>query len=319
MKTLKISFLDALPSLIFAFFTKLSKAASAMFRQVKEDPRFAIMAFGARFICIREWVANSKEYISIESVESSILATLPLACPIDSPKQVADSIRLNGYHVGFRLRADIVADLLDFACKSPCYANRDFQVPFYIGSLDNIQDALAAPLLVGSYLDSHEACPGYQKIKEDPYILEIASHYLGRKAQYLRGEMAWGFSTSMTLEDKISTARVYHCDINDYKTVKFFFYLTDVDIGNGPHTYIQGSHQNRSWWHQVLGQRCANVPDNNLIQRYSTKKVKVITGPEGYGFAGDPYCLHKGAVPKFGRRLLLQLEYGIYAYRTWYF
>lgn len=319
MKTLRVSVANAPLSLILACLAKVSKATSTMFRQVKGDPRFAIMAFWARFIFIREWVASSKEYVSVESVQPSILVTSPLACPSDSPKQVADSIRLNGYHVGFQIRADIVADLLDFADKSPCYANRDPQAPFYIGSLDNFQDAFTAPLLVSGYLDSHEVCPAYQKIKEDSYILAVASHYLGRKAQYLRGEMAWGFSTSTTLEDKISTARVYHCDINDYKTIKFFFYLTDVDIRNGPHTYIQGSHRNRSLRHQIMGQRCANVPDNYLVQRYGTKKVKVITGPAGYGFAGDPYCLHKGASPKLGRRLLLQLEYGIYTYRTWYF
>lgn len=283
------------------------------------DPRFLVMSWLARFIAIREWVARRGNYIAPAVIDSTVIHEAEGACPLMSPGQVAQLIHTNGYYVGFSLRPSSLQELLTFAKTTPCYANRNPSQPFYIQHRDKIEQNLGTPLLVAGYLDNHESCEAYQNIKHDPYLLAIASQYLNHPAVYLRGELAWSFPAPNTLADKIKTARVYHCDINDFKTIKFFFYLTEVGEGEGPHVYMRGTHRTRRFGHQRLGQGCAAIADETLVQTYGRDRIQVVTGAAGLGFAGDPYCLHKGTVPTNHARLLLQLEFGITPYRVWYF
>ncbi|HSM83871.1 MAG TPA: hypothetical protein VLS96_19430 [Nodosilinea sp.] len=273
----------------------------------------------ARFVAVREAVARWGSYGPSSTIEATAIHAVESACPAESPAQVAALIQANGYYEGFSLRPDILAGLLDFAKTNPCYVNRNPTQPFYVDDREEVEQTLGAPLLVAGYLNSHESCEAYRAIREDDYLLDVASQYLNHRAVYMRGELAWGFPSPNTLEQKLKTARVYHCDINDYKTIKFFFYLTDVEAGDGPHVYLQGTHRNRRWGHQWLGQGCAAICDRTLVDIYGSERVRVVTGPAGFGFAGDPYCLHKGTVPKDSSRLLLQLEYGMYPYRIWYY
>jgi hypothetical protein len=39
---------------------------------------------------------------------------------------------------------------------------------------------------------------------------------------------AWSFPSTPTRAERVSTAQVFHCDINEDRTVELFFYLTDV-------------------------------------------------------------------------------------------
>lgn len=283
------------------------------------DPSFLVMSWLARFVAVREVVAQWGNYRSSSTIEATVIHEVEETCPVASPSQVAALIEINGYYEGFALQPDILAELLDFAKTNPCYVNRNPSQPFYIDDREEVGRRLEVPLLVAGYLNSHESCEAYQAIREDDYLLDVASQYLNHRAIYMRGELAWGFPSPNTPEQKVKTARVYHCDINDYKTIKFFFYLTNVGEGDGPHIYLQGTHLKRRWGHQWIGQGCASISDRTLVDIYGSERVRVVTGPAGIGFAGDPYCLHKGTVPKDSSRLLLQLEYGMHPYRIWYF
>jgi hypothetical protein len=298
---------------------RLTKKIQFLLRLFWGDPRFLLMSWLARFIAIREWVTQQGNYLSPAVIDATVIHAAEGACPLESPERVAQLIQTDGYYVGFSLKPSILRDLITFAETTPCYANRNPSLPFYSNSKDKIEQELGKPLLVAGYLNAHETCEAYQTIKHDPYLLAVASQYLNRPAVYLRGELAWSFPSPHTLVDKIKTARVYHCDINDFKTVKFFFYLTDVGEGDGPHVYMKGTHQTRQFGHQCTGQGCAAIADEDLVQTYGRDRVQVVTGKAGLGFVGDPYCLHKGTVPVDNSRLLLQLEFGIIPYRVWYF
>ncbi|WP_275330782.1 hypothetical protein [Nodosilinea sp. PGN35] len=277
------------------------------------------MSWLARFVVVREWVADCGSYQPPAVIEETVIHAVEGACPVASPSQVAKLMQSDGYYVGFSLRPSIVQELITFAETTPCYANRDPALPFYVGNRAKMEQTLGMPVLLAGYLDAHEDCEAYQKIRHDPYLLAVASQYLNHPAVYLRGEVAWGFPAPNTLADKIKTARVYHCDINDFKTVKFFFYLTEVGAEDGPHVYMKGTHRNRRFGHQRIGQGCAAIADETLVEIYGRDRVQVVTGEAGLGFVGDPYCLHKGTVPLNNSRLLLQLEFGIVPYRIWYY
>jgi len=303
----------------FSLVEQVTKKVQSMLRLLQGDPRFLVMSWVARFVAVREWVADHGSYQPPAVIDATVIHATSGACPLESPGQVAKVIQTQGYYVGLTLQDSILQDLITFAETTPCYGNRDSSMPFYIKNKDQVEQALGAPLLVASYLDTHETCNAYQKLKTDPYLLDVASQYLNHSAVYMRGELAWGFPAPNTQTEKVKTARVFHCDINDFKTIKFFFYLSDVGEGDGPHVYLQGTHLNRRLRHQWLGQGCASICDRTLIDVYGSERVRVVTGPAGFGFAGDPYCLHKGTVPEDSSRLLLQLEYGMHPYRIWYF
>ncbi|TVQ08882.1 MAG: hypothetical protein EA368_10705 [Leptolyngbya sp. DLM2.Bin27] len=305
-----------------ALFKAIARVANKLRNFVRllwGDPSFLVMSWLARFVAVRETVARRGSYEPSGTIEATVMHAVAGVCPVESPAQVAALIRANGYYEGFSLRPDILAGLLDFAQTNPCYVNRNPDHPFYIDDREQLEQTLGAPILVAGYLDSHESCAAYQAMRADNYLLDVASQYLNHRAVYMRGELAWGFPAPNTLEQKLKMARVYHCDINDYKTIKFFFYLSDVRAGDGPHVYLQGTHLHRRFRHQWLGQGCASICDRTLVDIYGSERVRIVTGPAGFGFAGDPYCLHRGTVPQHSSRLLLQLEYGMNPYRIWYF
>ena len=172
---------------------------------------------------------------------------------------------------------------------------------------------------MASYLDQQEAWPEFQTLLRDPALKAIAHAYLGHPPVYLRSDLTWSYpGGDASRKARLANAQVFHCDINDFRTLKFFFYLTDVGIGSGPHAYIKKSPMPRTLHHQLLGQRCASLPENDLVASYPDNDVVTVCGGAGTGFAGDPYYFHRGTSPTTEVRLLLQLEFGIRHYRTWY-
>jgi hypothetical protein len=114
--------------------------------------------------------------------------------------------------------------------------------------------------------------------------------------------------------EQLKAAQVFHYDLDDYRFIKFFFYLTDVDLYSGPHVLIRGSHKNKKLSHQLLGVRCASKPDEDIVGCYGAENLVTICGPAGLGFAEDATCFHKGTLPTQKERLLLQIEFAINNY-----
>jgi hypothetical protein len=120
--------------------------------------------------------------------------------------------------------------------------------------------------------------------------------------------MWWSFPTEMSEYQKARNAQLFHYDLDDFRFVKFFWYLTDVDETAGPHVMVLGTHDRKKIAHQLLIRR---IPDDEVVAGYGTERVKEITLPAGKGFAEDTFCLHKGQAPTGKARLLLQLEFGV--------
>lgn len=278
------------------------------------DPRFFWMKTFARFELARE------------------LATLPRTAR-ELPQQVRSlhvesekpffgalqTLKSEGYYVGLSLAPALLESLLQFARSTPCYADRDPALPFMIENQEAMEQRAGRKLRVASYFDQQEELPALQQLRNDPFLRSLAAAYLGCEPVYLRSEIAWSFPVAANRSERRDMAQVFHCDINDFKTLKFFFYLSDVTAGHGPHAYIKKSPRGRTLLHQLLGQRCASVPEELLLQTYGHDRMVTICGPAGTGFVGDPYYFHRGATPVEGPRLLLQIEVGCTRYRTWYF
>ena len=103
-----------------------------------------------------------------------------------------------------------------------------------------------------------------------------------------------------------SLTQSFHRDIDTLHSLKFFIYLTDVDVKAGPHVYIKGS--SNSNFDSIKDKMHS---DDEIIKFFDKTKLTELTGPSGFCFLADTFGLHKGMIPTKSPRLLLQIIYSL--------
>lgn len=280
----------------------------------KIDKKFLLMKFLARFIAIRERAGIPQ--LPTREILSKAGSTSPIQMA-DSIEFMLETLSRDGYYRGLRLRKAMVEGFLKYAFSHPCYADRNNTGrPIYLAPTIT-ESCSEMPFRVASYIRDQEECPLIHQLINDPLVLAIAEAYLGNTPIYHKSELLWSFPHQPSSGDCYT--HFFHCDINDYRNVKFFFYLTDVDEASGPHLYIKGSHKKRPLIEQFQGGGTSALYDQKLLKLYGKEMVQVVTGPAGFGFIGDPYTFHRGSDTRARARLLLQIEFTISKYRCWYY
>ncbi len=303
--------MQAIRSQTSAYLRKMIARGQDTWRIAREDRHFLLMTWLARFVVVREWVGRSSSFGPEEDFPQNT-ANVVIA---DPPSICAEVMASEGYYTGLSLCDEKIQQILTFAFTTPCYGNRNRHKPLWIDSLEAARQRNGdQPYQVASYQQDIERCEVVLSLKSDPLLLALAKRYIGHDPVYYRSELLWTFPENPSSE--IVYTRYLHCDINDYRNVKFFFYLTEVDRDSGPHSYLKGSHKRRGWLQQLRGGKIYPDQEAKLIAFYGADKLMAICGPAGAGFMGDPYCLHRGGLPKQTARLMLQLEFGSRLYQS---
>jgi len=99
----------------------------------------------------------------------------------------------------------------------------------------------------------------------------------------------------------------FHYDIDGFKFLKVFFYLSNVDENCGPHTFVKKSGEKN--YFKLINRR---ADDEIIKNKYSNNIIK-LTGEIGQGFIEDTSFYHKGEYPKKERGVLALL----YNISTW--
>lgn len=147
----------------------------------------------------------------------------------------------------------------------------------------------------------------FQKIAFDPYILSMASGYLGCCPVHVQTNIWFSFPTYGSLANKSLNGQLFHQDKEFIKFLKVFVYLTNVNENNGPHCYVEGSHVDEA--HQYGLKLSDRFSDERVIQVYGNHRVKKLLGSAGTIAFGDTSCMHKGLPIVSGYRAILQIEY----------
>lgn len=293
--------------------SKLKQYLHKNYQCFSQYPNLFLMRKLARFELIRR--VSCYFPTNMKSVTKTTLNSSSLFKELDT-ETIVTSLQKEGCYFGLQLPDDTLQELLDFASKNYCYVNRDPNQSFMIDLQSNQDVKVNKNCTVGSYLDTHLKCDAFQQIKNDPVLLEIAQQYLQKPAVYLTSELCWSFPNQSSYSQMRQDAQVFHYDIDDYRAIKFFFYLTDVDEVSGAHVCILKSHYNKQLWHQIIGQHCASISDSELIEVYGAENVIQIYGEKGFGFVEDTFCFHKGTMPNRRSRLLLQVEFTTNYYKN---
>jgi len=144
-------------------------------------------------------------------------------------------------------------------------------------------------------------CPTILALINHPAVLECAARYLGCTPTISSLGVRWSFPAAAGVAD----TQLFHRDPDDWRFLKLFVYLTDVDADSGPHMFVTGSHK-------TAGRLRARPYSLKEIEAtYGPTSVATITGPAGTCFLADTYGIHRGAVPVSRPRLMLQVQYSL--------
>lgn len=142
--------------------------------------------------------------------------------------------------------------------------------------------------------------PHALEFANDPAVLAAVGTMLGCKPTIALLSAWW----SMPSANGAEHAELFHRDIDDYRFVKLFIYLTDVDEDSGPHGFMKGSQNVER--HMIAGSR---IPDADVMEAFGAENLMRFTGGPGTRFLENTYGVHRGFPPKSKPRLIFQVLY----------
>ena len=147
-------------------------------------------------------------------------------------------------------------------------------------------------------------CPHMLELITNDKVINLASSFLGSPATLTNLLPMWSFKSH---HDEPINMQLFHRDAEDYKFIKIFIFLSDVQKGNGEQVYIKGTSNMKNLPIELY--KIERYP-NQLINRHlDLKKHLALTGSAGFSWAANPYGIHRGTVPSDTHRLLLQLQF----------
>jgi hypothetical protein len=140
----------------------------------------------------------------------------------------------------------------------------------------------------------------------DEKLLEIVSGYLGMWPR-LNGIAAWlNFATA----DEPQHSQLWHRDPEDFRIIKVFIYLVDVDKDCGPFCYIPQTHPFGALAGTAPKQvQKKTVTDEQMRAAIEEDSWMTCTGPAKTMILADTVGYHRGGKPSNGKRILVTFTY----------
>jgi len=219
----------------------------------------------------------------------------------EDPKKISIEINKNSYfEFSKKLDNKICTDILDYISEIDGYGNRDVNNKVRINNKKedvNFINYWESDLLKNKNI---------QKLSVNKKILDICKYYFGTDPVLTNIGVAVTYPTN---EPRTEYAQLYHFDLDRTKWLKFFIYLKDVSLENGPHKYIEGTHKVFSKPYELVKKGYVRVNDQDFFKYYEKSQEKIFVGSQGSMIVGDTLAFHKGVNPSKGFRIMLQLEY----------
>jgi hypothetical protein len=145
--------------------------------------------------------------------------------------------------------------------------------------------------------------PAIQRLIADGPYCQIAQEYLGCRptlahiSLFLDAPYAGDYG-----------AYRYHYDNDGPGFLKFFIFITDVDLGTGAHYFIAGSHTRSK---PAAFARAKLYDEGPLLASYGRDKETVMRGPAGMVLAEDTAGFHRGSSIERDYRIMMQFEFSV--------
>jgi hypothetical protein len=273
-------------------------------KDLRENPAWFPM-----FVLARWMPARKAHWLTAKPVPPSSRKTTLFAGV--SRHAAVEALRREGIFPGINLPKEICADIAAFAMRNSCFGNFDRHLEFLPGDHAAAERRFDRALLSGHYYEKVLQCEAALAVQQDPLLQEIAAHYLGGQARVITTRIWWTFPTKDASDsDKhLASLDKYHFDLDDWRMLKFFFYLTPVDEGAGPHVYVRGSHKRRALRHQFT--LLVGHSTEDVLSVYGKDKSLTLLGDAGFGLVEDVFGFHMGTVAQRAPRLAMEVGFGV--------
>lgn len=282
------------------------------------QPGYTLMRGAARFQTVRSLVAHSRRVMQrgrlrayLAECESRMGDSL---FPSFDRAEFVSRLREDGIAFGLKLPEALTREIVHYANENPCFADRRPDCGFRFEHRDQAEAKLGKPILVAQYFNAGAQCPAVDHLLRDPALQWIAAHYLESVPTFVGANLWWTFPVQALDEDRDRHAHLFHRDVDDFRFFKFFFYLTDVEPGDGAHVCVVDSHHRPPMLRPGDRWNIRRYTDAEVQHSFPSDKIVEICGPAGTGFAENTLCVHKGRTPTRDPRLLLQLQYALFDY-----
>ncbi|WFU52012.1 hypothetical protein [Sinorhizobium terangae] len=271
---------------------------------VRENPAWLPMFLLARVMPFRKahWL-TARPVVRDKSATPSIFGDL-------QAEAIAAELRRTGIFTGLTLPSPIQEAIARFGHETPCFGNFERKLEFLAGDHAEAERRFGRTILSGHHYERIMQCDAAVAVQHDPLLLNVARHYLGGEARLITTRTWWSFPTKSASEADLSRASFkFHFDLDDWRMLKFFFYLSDVDADSGPHVYVRGSHNRRRLKHQLT--LLVGHPAEDVLAFYGEENAITLTGKAGTGFVEDPFGFHMGTLAKEKPRLMMEIGFGV--------
>lgn len=280
------------------------------YRQKAKNPYWIIIFCFSRFYWIRKTVlifykSNSPKHYALNN---SIFEKANI-------QHIVKTIDREGFYQGLQIPQKYVDRILDFAFTNDCYGegnlDSSFRYDAYLKTKSKAKSIYS--VMRCEYINTIDKCSAIQKISQDPLILSIAQAYLKTKPILMNTRLWWNLIVNDDDCDLRKGARTFHYDPDDYGSIAFAFYITDVNSdSSGSHVCVKGSHKKKNI--RRLLSLSLNSSDAEIIKDYGQENLVNIKGKSGYGFVEDRFIFHKATSPLERERLILYVQFGINNY-----
>jgi len=287
-------------------------------RSLRQQPAYTLMRGVARFGAVRRAVADTRS-----ALQRSTASTFLRECEARLPQSTFQGIdrfelvrrlREDGAAFGLRIPPETVTEILRWSEATPCYADREPQHGFRLADRGQAEQHLGKPILLAQHFNAGVECAAIQRLAQDPLLQWIAATYLESMPTFVGANLWWTFPVQALESDRHRHAHLFHRDVDDFRFFKFFFYLTDVEAGEGAHVCVLASHHNPPMVRRGDRWNIRRYSDEEIAGHYPAPQIVEICGPAGTGFAENTMCVHKGLTPVRHPRLLLQLQFALFDY-----
>jgi len=145
-----------------------------------------------------------------------------------------------------------------------------------------------------------------QKLVIDKNIVSIVGDYF-EKAPMLDSIDLWWSLPSKNPDS--TSAQEWHFDLDRTKWLKVFIYLTDCAEENGPHCFIQKSHNDNGIPFSIRKKGYQRIKDELIKKYYDENDIKQFIARKGSVLFENTRGLHKAKKVESGSRLILILQY----------
>jgi len=145
------------------------------------------------------------------------------------------------------------------------------------------------------------AAPYLMELANDPRVVEVLHQYFGCRPLISYLGVWWSYPTPLAPQQ----AENFHRDVDDWRFIKLFVYLTDVGPDSGPHVYVKASADARA------ALRIRRYGDDEVADMFGRQAITAQISRAGTAFLENTFGVHKGQQPSGGTRLIFQVVYSL--------